>query len=166
MGTGRNPGLLRGTVGSKRRWTNRGRDLGWGTGQMLPTGPTAWVPPDLFLLTVCPHSHPPKKAQPLSLRLHLLLAQCPPFQVPPGLLGPAEPCPQNPAPGHGGGPEKVTTYHTPKKGVGPGQWGARPTAAQPSQSSRHLQARADLTGRAPFHKAVTLTFFPRWGFIL
>lgn len=96
-----------------------------GTGQMLPSGPTAWVPPDLFLLTVCPHSQPPKKAQPLSLRLHLLLAQCPPFQVPPGLLGPAEPCPRP-----WWARQKVSTYHTPKKGVGPGQSGARPR--QPS----------------------------------
>lgn len=43
------------------------------------------------------------------------------FQVPPGFLGPAlqNPVPQNP-PQAEGGPEKVTMYHTPKKGVGLG----------------------------------------------
>ena len=48
-GTGRNPGLIPGNMGSSRGWTNRGRGLGTWTRkkkrQMLPAYLTAQVPP-------------------------------------------------------------------------------------------------------------------------
>lgn len=109
-------------------------------------------------------------AQPLSFRIYFLATQCPQlhFQVPPGLLGPAL---QNPVPRAlpqaKGGPEEVTRYHTPKKGVGPAGWGPhRQLCQQPLCSSPSLPKAAgaprlgsNLEGRGQLTKTM-LTFFP------
>lgn len=74
VGTGRNPGLLPGTVGSRRRG---GPTEGTQAGGRADASCLAdsLGSPDLFLFNCVPLT--PKKAQPPSLRLHLLLAQYP-----------------------------------------------------------------------------------------
>lgn len=166
MGTGRNPGLLPGTAGSRRRWTNRRRDPGWGEGQMLPAWLTAWVPPTCSCLTVCPY---PQKAQPPSLTPPLTGSVPPPdFQVPPGLLGPApqNPVLQNPAPGQGGDQKRSPRTTHQRRGSARGGRRGR-LVEQPGSGSPSLPKAAgasglgpDLEGRGQFHKTVSLTFFP------
>lgn len=51
--------------------------LGWKEGQMLPAWLTAQVPPHPALVPVTSVCHHPQKAQSLSFRLHLLVAQSP-----------------------------------------------------------------------------------------
>ena len=135
---------------------------------MLPAWLSAQVPPTCSCYLCVP---PSPKAQPLSFRLHLLVAWSPPlyFQVPPGFLGLClqNPVPQYPAAGSlRGAREGHHVPHT-KEGGRPGGGPHRQLLQQPLGSSPSLPKAAgaprlgpNLEGRGRFNKNITLTFFP------
>lgn len=170
QGTGRNPGLIPGNMESagdrateEGTWVPRLERRAKASCLADSPGSSPLVP----VTSVCHH---PQKAQPLSFRLHLLVAQSPtPFPSAPRTPGPCppEPCSPEPCPRLGGvGREGHHVPHT-KEGGRPGGGPHRQLLQRPLGGSPSLPKAAgaprlgpNLEGRGQFNKNITLTFFP------